>query len=199
MKDPGQALDRFVADSHRIQSRFFSENREAILRLTGVIADRLRGGGKIMFFGNGGSAADAQHMASEFVGRFIPERPAIPAMSLATDTSILTSLGNDYSFDHIFARQVEAHGRGGDVAVGISTSGRSANVLRGLDAARRAGMYTVGFTGQSGGELNGRVDILFCVPSEVTPRIQETHILLGHSLCELVDRAMFPDAYANRG
>ena len=195
MMDPGQALDRFVADSHQTQARFFTENRESILKLSGTIAERLREGGKILLFGNGGSAADAQHMAAEFVGRFIPDRPALPAMSLSTDTSILTALGNDYGYDQIFSRQIEAHGRSGDVAIGISTSGNSANILAGIGAARHAGLYTVGFTGEGGGKMTGQVDVLFSVPSTITPRIQETHILLGHSLCELIDRNLFPDAY----
>jgi D-sedoheptulose 7-phosphate isomerase len=195
MMDPGQALDKFVADSHQTQARFFTQNQESIIKLSGTVAGRLREGGKILFFGNGGSAADAQHMAAEFVGRFIPDRPALPAMSLSTDTSILTALGNDYGYDQIFARQIEAHGRSGDVAFGISTSGNSANVLAGIGAARQAGLYTVGFTGEGGGKMTGQVDVLFSVPSRITPRIQETHILLGHSLCELIDRNLFPDAY----
>jgi D-sedoheptulose 7-phosphate isomerase len=195
MKDPGHALDQFVADSHQTQTRFFSDNRDSILELAETIASRVEKGSKILFFGNGGSAADAQHLAAEFVGRFIPDRPALPAMSLSTDTSILTALGNDYGYDQVFARQIEAHGRPGDVAVGISTSGNSANVLNGIVAAGKADMYTVGFTGAGGGQIEGQVDVLFAVPSKVTPRIQETHILLGHSLCELIDRRLFPNAY----
>ena len=195
MKDPGEALDRFVADSHRVQRRFFDENRGAILELARTLASRLGDGRKILFLGNGGSAADAQHLAAEFVGRFAPDRPALPAMSLSADTSVLTALGNDYGYGRVFERQVEAHGREGDVAIGISTSGDSDNVRRGLDAARARGLYTVGLTGETGGRMTGRVDVLFRVPSRTTPRIQETHILLGHSLCELVDRALFPDAW----
>ena len=195
MKDAGQALDRFVADTHRVQSRFFENNRELILNVADVIAGRLRGGGKILFFGNGGSAADAQHMAAEFVGRFIPDRPALPALSLATDTSVLTALGNDYGYDQIFSRQIEALGKPEDTAVAISTSGNSPNVLAGLDAARAAGLYTLGLTGETGGKMLDRVDVLFRVPSKITPRVQEAHILLGHTLCELIDRSLFPDAY----
>lgn len=196
MKDPGEALDRFIADSHRVQRRFFDENRDAILDVARTIAARLVDGGKVLFFGNGGSAADAQHLAAEFVGRFAADRPALPALSLSADTSVLTALGNDLGFARVFERQVEAHGREGDVAIGISTSGDSDNVRRGLDAARARGLYTVGLTGETGGRMSGRVDVLFRVPSRTTPRIQETHILLGHSLCELVDRALFPDAWA---
>lgn len=195
MNDPGQALDRLVADSRRTQERFFADNRETILNLANAIAARMRQGGKVLFFGNGGSAAAAQHMAAEFVGRFIPDRPALPAMSLSTDTSVLTALGNDYGYEQIFTRQVEAHGQKGDIAVGISTSGNSENVLRGLQAARNAGLYTVGFAGESGSRMKDIVEVLLCVSSRVTPRIQETHTLLGHALCELVDRTLFPDAY----
>ncbi len=195
MKDASQALDRFVTDSHDVQSKFFEENRTEIVKVADLIAERLRDGGKILFFGNGGSAADAQHMAAEFVGRFIPDRPALPALSLATDTSVLTALGNDYGYDRVFARQIEALGNDGDTAVAISTSGNSPNVMEGIDAARARGLYTLGFTGESGGKMSGRVDALFRVPSRITPRIQEAHILLGHVLCELVDRSLFPEAY----
>jgi len=195
MMDPGQALDQFVSDSRQTQARFFTDNRESILELSGILAGPLRDGGKILFFGNGGSAADAQHMAAEFVGRFIPDRPALLAMSLSTGTSILTALGNDYGCDQIFARQIEAHGRSGDVAIGSSTSGNSANVLAGIETARKAGLFTVGFTDAGGGRMRDQVDVLFSVPSTVTPRVQETHLLLGHSLCELIDRNLFPDAY----
>lgn len=198
MTDPGQTLDQFVADSQRTQSEFFARYRSDVVDVAEEIARRVGAGGKVLFFGNGGSAADAQHMAAEFVGRFIPDRRALPAMSLATDTSILTALGNDYGYEMVFARQVEAYGQESDVAVGISTSGNSPNVVAGLDAARQAGLYTIGFTGETGGKLVGRVDALFRVPSTMTPRIQETHILLGHCLCELVDRRLFPDAYAAR-
>jgi D-sedoheptulose 7-phosphate isomerase len=146
-------------------------------------------------FGNGGSAADAQHIAAEFVGRFIPDRVPLPALSLATDTSALTALGNDYGYNTVFSRQVEALGNAGDVAIGISTSGNSPNVLEAVDAARKKGLFTIGFTGSDGGKMKGRTDVLFCVPTRMTPRIQETHITLGHVLCELIDRELFPDAY----
>ena len=195
MKDPGQALDQFVTEAHRIQSRFFRESRSAILALVELMAERVHKGQKVLLFGNGGSAADAQHIAAEFVGRFIPDRPALPALSLSTDTSVLTAVGNDYGYEKIFARQIEALGRAGDVAVGISTSGRSASVLQGLDAGRKAGLYTVGLTGESGGHMLDRADVVFRVPSGLTPRVQETHLLLGHVLCELIDRRLFPESY----
>jgi D-sedoheptulose 7-phosphate isomerase len=177
------------------QARFFATQRSAILEAAGTMAAAFRKGRKILLFGNGGSAADAQHIAAEFVGRFIPERPALPALSLASDPSVVTALGNDYGFEAVFSRQVEAHGRAGDVAIGISTSGNSPNVLRGLEAARAAGLITVGFTGKGGGRMPDLADTVFIVESDRTPRIQETHILLGHSLCEIVDRMLHPDAY----
>jgi len=195
MKDPGQCLDAFIADARRVQALFFDENRERILEAAGTIAARLRDGGKVLLFGNGGSAADAQHIAAEFVGRFGPDRPAIPALSLAADPSVVTALGNDYGFVKVFARQIEAMGRAGDTAVAISTTGNSPNVLEGLETARTAGLYTVGFTGNSGGKMSDLADVVFRVPSTVTPRIQEAHIALGHFLAELIDRDLYPAAY----
>ncbi len=194
-REPGDILDGFVAECHRVQVQFFSQYRPLILEVAHKLARLLDSGGKILFFGNGGSAADAQHMAAELVGRFVSERKALPAMSLSTDTSVLTSLGNDYGFDRIFSRQIEAHGRAGDAVVAISTSGNSANVVEGVRTAKQAGLYTVGWTGATGGRLRDMVDAAFRVPSTETPRIQETHILLGHSLCELIDRQLFPGAY----
>jgi D-sedoheptulose 7-phosphate isomerase len=129
------------------------------------------------------------------VGRFGPDRSALPAISLATDTSILTAVGNDYGYDKVFARQIEALGQSGDTAIGISTSGNSPSVLAAIDVARSKGLFTVGFTGETGGKMKDRTEVLFRVPSRQTPRIQETHILLGHIICELVDRELFPEAY----
>ena len=197
MKTPEEALDQCVAESHRVQADFFGKYRDRVLEVAETVAASLKSGKKILFFGNGGSAADAQHMAAELVGRFMPDRPAVPAISLSTDTSVLTALGNDYGYDQIFARQLEAHGNAGDTAVAISTSGNSPNVLAGIEVARERGLYTIGFTGETGGKMVGRVEVLFQVPCRTTPRIQETHILLGHVLCELIDRQMFPDAYSN--
>ncbi len=195
MNDAERMLDGFIAESHRVQASFFKTYGREVVDVAAVIAAGLREGKKILLFGNGGSAADAQHIAAEFVGRFIPDRPALPALSLATDTSVLTALANDYGYENVFARQIEALGRAGDTAIAISTSGNSPNVLAGIDAARKGGLYTIGFTGESGGKVADRVEVLFPVPSGVTPRIQETHILLGHVLTELVDRQLFPDAY----
>ena|SRR6516165_4061121 len=195
MKHASKLIDEFVAESLRVKADFFEENKERIAQTAEVIAHGLRNGRKMLFFGNGGSAADSQHLAAEMVGRFGPDRSALAAIALSSDTSILTSVGNDYGYERVFARQIEALGQAGDIAIGISTSGNSPSVLGALDVARSKGLYTVGFTGESGGKMNGRAETLFRVPSRQTPRIQETHILLGHILCELVDRELFPEAY----
>jgi D-sedoheptulose 7-phosphate isomerase len=158
------------------------------------MAEVLQRGGKLLFFGNGGSAADAQHLASEFVNRFLRDRRALAAVALTTDTSALTSIGNDLGFDQVFSRQVEALAQPGDLVVAISTSGNSSNVLRGVEAARHLGCATVGMTGGTGGLLAKAVDEAFVVPSAETPRIQETHITLGHALCALVDEILSPAA-----
>ncbi len=152
----------------------------------------LRAGGKVLFAGNGGSAADAQHWAGELVSRFYYDRPGLPAIALTTDTSILTAIGNDYGYDYTFARQVEALGRPGDVVVLISTSGNSANVVRAAEAARERGMTVIGFTGQGGGKLAALCDTCFRIPSDETPRIQEGHEFIGHMLCALIEGEMFP-------
>jgi len=160
---------------------------ETISVVAGALAEALRHGRKAFFFGNGGSAADAQHLAAELVGRFERERRALPAIALTTDTSILTAISNDYSYESVFARQLEGLGSPGDVAVGISTSGKSRNVLSALRIARTMRLVTVGMTGLNGGELAGTVDYCICVPSERTTRIQEAHILIGHIMCEIIE------------
>jgi len=195
MKNSKSLIEHFVSESIRVKSEFFRTNADLVAETAHRVATALQNGRKVLIFGNGGSAADAQHIAAEFVGRFIPDRIALPAISLSTDTSALTALGNDYGYDKVFSRQVEALGNQGDVAIGISTSGNSPNVLAALDVARQRGLLTIGFAGQDGGKMNGRADVLFRVPTRMTPRIQETHITLGHVLCELIDREMFPDAY----
>ena len=154
----------------------------------------LRGGSKVLIFGNGGSAADAQHLAAEFVNRFQIERPPLAAVALTTDTSLLTSIGNDYHFNDIFSKQVEALGRQGDIAWGISTSGNSANVIQAIKAARQIGMSTIGMTGRAG-ELADCADLVFAAASDITARIQESHITVGHILCDLVDRTLYPDEF----
>ena len=195
MKDAAQLIDQFVGESIRVKGKFFEENKETIARTAETISHGLRTGHKILFFGNGGSAADAQHLAAELVGRFGPDRSPLAALSLSTDTSILTAVGNDYGYENIFSRQIAALGQAGDTAIAISTSGNSPSVLEGIDMARTKGLFTVGFTGETGGKMKDRCEVLFRVPSRQTPRIQETHILLGHILCELVDRQLFPEIY----
>jgi D-sedoheptulose 7-phosphate isomerase len=152
----------------------------------------LRAGRKLMFAGNGGSAADAQHWAGELVSRFYYDRPGLSAIALTTDTSVLTAIGNDYGYDYTFARQIEALGVEGDVFVAISTSGNSPNILRAAQAARQRGIKVIGFTGQGGGKLAELCEICFCVPSTETPRIQEGHEFLGHLLCSLIEAQMHP-------
>ncbi len=181
-----------AADSVALKTRFFAESARLLLDVGTVLATCLRSGGKILSFGNGGSAADAQHLAAELVGRYLRNRAAWPALALTTDPSILTAVGNDLGFEAIFARQVEAHGRRGDVAVAISTSGQSPNVLAGLRAARDRGLVTIGLTGRGGGAVASLVDHLIDVPHAHTPRIQEVHAMVVHVLCEIVEDALAP-------
>jgi D-sedoheptulose 7-phosphate isomerase len=195
MQDSKTLIDYLAAESVRVKTRFFQEQRDQIVAAADRIVDAFRAGRKVLVFGNGGSAADAQHIAAEFVGRFIPDRRPLAAIALSCDTSILTACANDYGYASVFARQILALGNPGDVALGISTSGNSPNVLEAFNAARSKELLTIGFTGGTGGAMAERCDVTFCVPSKVTPRIQETHITLGHILCELVDRALFPDAW----
>lgn len=175
--------------------------KQQLLKHTGICAEvaeriirAIRSGKKLLLFGNGGSAADAQHIAAELVGRYYLDRPALPAQALTANTSTLTAIGNDYAYDQIFSRQIEAFGQAGDVAIGISTSGNSRNVVEALRVAKRKDMVTVGLTGESGGQLKADVDYCICVPSRDTPRIQEAHILVGHILSELVEQAIFGDS-----
>jgi D-sedoheptulose 7-phosphate isomerase len=195
MNNARDLIESLVAESLRIKSEFFRTNAALIEQTARQMAKAIKTGGKLLLFGNGGSAADAQHIAAEFVGRFMPDRLPLPALSLATDTSALTAISNDYGFGAVFARQIEALGKAGDIALGISTSGNSPNVLKALETARQKAMVTIGFTGQDGGQMKGHADVLFCVPSRIVPRIQETHITLGHLLCELIDRELFPETY----
>jgi D-sedoheptulose 7-phosphate isomerase len=148
-------------------------------------------GHKLLIAGNGGSAADAQHIAAEFVGQFNFDRPGLPALALTTDSSVMTSVSNDYGYDKVFRRQVEVHGAAGDVFLGISTSGNSANVLEAVQAAQSRGLVTIGLTGQAGGKLHDLCDYCICVPSNDTPRVQEAHMLIGHTLCAMAELAIF--------
>ena len=176
-------FDATIALHERVRDR----EHDDLLRVAAAIRAAHAAGGKVLIFGNGGSAADAQHMAAELVNRFQKERKALAALSLTTDTSILTSIGNDYTFDRVFDRQVEALGRPGDVALGITTSGNSANVVRGLEAARGCGMVTVALTGRDGGTAGKIADIHVNVPDDSTARVQEVHTTLIHVICELVE------------
>jgi len=186
------SADTLVEEALRECARLHEQAAIQAPAVVAAVADALQAAfsrdGKVLMFGNGGSALDAQHFAAELVGRFARERRALPAISLTTDTSILTSVANDYTYERVFARQVEALGRAGDVAVGISTSGASANVLAGLQAARSLGMKTVAFTGRDGGAMGAMVDVHVNVPHAVTARIQEVHRSLIHAVCELVER-----------
>lgn len=162
----------------------------AIERAAGLIIDSYRRGGKVLLFGNGGSAADAQHLAAELVGRFNLERQALPAIALTTNTSIMSALANDYGYDRVFARQVEALVKEGDVAVGISTSGNSPNVIEAIRCARERKAHTVGLSGCGGGKLAEAAELVITAPSHSTPRVQEAHIAIGHIICEIVERAL---------
>jgi D-sedoheptulose 7-phosphate isomerase len=191
-------LQEAVAESIRLKSQFMAERGEAVVAAARLLAEALRTGGKVMIFGNGGSAADAQHLAAEFVNRFQVERTPLAALALTTDTSILTSISNDYDFREVFAKQIMALGRPGDVALGISTSGSSANVVRALEVARAQGLKTLALTGRDGGPVAAQADLALIVPSAVTPRVQEVHITIGHLLCDLVDYLLFPEKFAER-
>lgn len=186
-------------ESAALTLSFGRENATRIAAMARRMADVLRRGGKILFCGNGGSAADAQHLAAEFVNRFQRDRRALAALALTTDTSVLTSIGNDSGFDRIFSRQVEALARRGDLLVAISTSGNSPNVLRAVEAARDLGVETVGLCGGSGGALAAAADEVFVVPSEATPRIQETHMAVGHAWCALTEDLLAGNSAAADG
>ncbi len=177
-------------ESADVKRRFVAEYADHIVLVAQLLIRAIQEGHKVLLFGNGGSSTDASHIAAEFVGRYHRDRSPYPAIALATDMAAVTCIGNDYGYDEIFSRQVRAHGRKGDVAIAISTSGNSPNVLRGAEAARECGLVTVGWTGGKGGKLAGLVDHAFIVPSTVTARIQESHITLGHVLCELIDAGL---------
>ncbi len=185
-----ESIRSAVAESLELKRTFFASNEDRIALLAKAVCTALEKGNKILLYGNGGSAADAQHIAAELVGRFDRERRPLAAMALTTDTSILTCLGNDYGYDHVFARQVRALGRLGDVAIGISTSGNSPNVLLATTAAREMGLVTVGLTGKNGGKLGSMVEHHINVPHLSTARVQEVHIMIGHIVCSLVDTHM---------
>jgi len=181
-------------DSAEVKRRFARDHADRIVEVARLIGRAFKEGHKILLFGNGGSSTDASHIAAEFVGRYHRDRAPLPAIALGTDMATLTCIANDYDYAEIFARQVRAHGQKGDIAIAISTSGNSPNVLRGVEAAREIGLTTVGWTGGKGGKLASLVDHCFIVPSTVTARIQESHITLGHVLCELIEEDVFAKA-----
>lgn len=183
-------LSSNIQKSIEVHHRLEDECMPALTLAADALIEAYRTGHKALFFGNGGSAADAQHLAAEFVGRYLKEREPLPALALNANSSAVTAIGNDYGYDQVFARQLKALAGRGDVAVGISTSGNSASVIEALVCARQLGLFTIGLTGASGGKMRGLVDALIAVPSNETPRIQECHILSGHALCDAVEQAI---------
>jgi D-sedoheptulose 7-phosphate isomerase len=186
-----ELLRQQVEESCKVKRSFSAELLNAILSLAQKTAQAYKARNKVVLMGNGGSAADAQHIAAEFVGRFRLKRKALAAIALTTDSSILTAVSNDFGFEECFARQVQALAVAGDIVIAITTSGRSANILRAVESARAVGCYTAAFTGRTGGDLASKIDSLLAVPSEETQRIQEAHSLIGHMYCDLVERELF--------
>ncbi|MFO7737087.1 MAG: D-sedoheptulose 7-phosphate isomerase [Desulfatiglandaceae bacterium] len=190
-------VEKILADSLKVKEAFIRENTSNLVNLAERIADAFTSDHKLLLCGNGGSASDAQHIAAEFVNRYLLERPPLPALALTTDSSIITSVGNDYSFDDIFSKQVKALGMEGDVLLALSTSGNSKNLLSAVRNAHSQGIYTAGFLGGDGGELSKLVDLALVAKSQITPRIQEAHILAGHIVCHLVDYILFERHLSN--
>ena len=178
-------------ESIAVKQKFVNENIEIIIEVSRLLADTFNKGGKLLLFGNGGSASDASHIAAEFVNRFKKERPAFPALALNTDMAVLTSIANDYDYVNIFERQLKALAQEGDVIVAISTSGNSPNVIKAVEYAKRRKLKTISMTGAKGDKLASKTDYVFAVPSSNTPRVQETHITLGHVLCQMVEEILF--------
>jgi len=189
-----ERIRKTARESIETKQSFFDANSELVANAAELMIDSIKSGGKVLVFGNGGSAADAQHIAAELVNKLTFDRPPIAAVALTTDTSILTSVGNDSTFDDLFARQVRALGRRGDVSLAISTSGNSPNVLRAVEASRELGIKTLALAGRDGGKLADAVDVALIVRADSTQRIQETHITIGHILCEIVESALFPES-----
>ncbi len=183
------SIEASIAVKERLLSSV--EVVSSVAKVSEILVEALEQGNKVLLFGNGGSAADAQHIAAEFVGRFAFDRPPLPALALSVNTSCITAIGNDYGFDQVFSRQIEALAHPGDVAIGISTSGNSPNVVSALSVSRHKGLHTIALTGCTGGKLKDEVDYCICVPSNDTPRIQECHILIGHIISELVEQTIF--------
>ena len=193
MADLTAHIQQQIRDSLTVKQELLQD--ENLLQMIATVALKItetyRNGGRVFLAGNGGSAADAQHLAAELVNQFYFKRPALAAMALTTDTSVLTAISNDNSYEAVFARQLEAHGAAGDVFIGISTSGNSANVVRAMETCHRQGLYAVGLTGKNGGKVAAGSDVCLQVPSVSTPRIQEAHILIGHIICGLVEEQLF--------
>jgi len=192
-------IEEEVSESLRVKQAMLHECTAALETICAAVAERFGQGGKLLLFGNGGSAADAQHIAAEFVGRYMCERAAIPAMALTVNSSTVTAVANDFGYTEVFARQVAAFGKKNDAVIGISTSGNSPSVLGGIAAARERGILTIGFTGGNGGQLRGTVDLCLAVPSTATPRIQECHILAGHIVSGYCERVLVEQAAKSVG
>lgn len=189
MKDQ---ITQIFRNSVKAKRDFLEKNCSSLVAAIEVIIHAFRAGGKVLLFGNGGSAADAQHLAAEFVNRYRLDRPALPAIALTTDSSTITSIANDVNFDQVFVKQIWALGKTGDIAIAISTSGNSVNVLRAVECSRQMGLRTIGLTGGDGGELGSLVDHSLCVSGTTnTARIQEAHILIGHAMCEIVEETLY--------
>jgi D-sedoheptulose 7-phosphate isomerase len=191
MKNKNKLLSDYLEKSIQTKKELLETRIPEISRVAEVILNACRKGNTIFWFGNGGSAADAQHLACELVSRFFLERKALSSIALTTNTSELTAIANDYNFDNIFTRQIEALVKPGDVVIGITTSGNSPNIILGIQKARNLGAITVAFTGSTGGQIRGQADYLITVPSDVTPHIQECHIMIGHVICYIVEKELF--------
>jgi D-sedoheptulose 7-phosphate isomerase len=192
LRDFEEKIRAIAAESIDVKRRFFEQSSQDLARAARMIIESMRGGGKLMIFGNGGSAADAQHIAAELAFKMGREREALPALALTTDTSLLTAISNDRSFDFVFARQIQAIGREGDIALAISTSGNSPNVIEAVKQARAMGVKTIGLLGACGGRVSSSIDLALIVPHNETPRIQEVHIAAGHIICQLIEDELCP-------
>ena len=188
-----ESIVKAFNESIRVKQAFLRDNLEALTQAIDALVAAFKRGNKLLLFGNGGSAADAQHIAAEFTNRFLIERPPLPAIALTTDSSALTAIANDYDYAQVFAKQVQALGKPEDIAIAISTSGNSPNVLAAIEACKKLNISTIGLTGGSGGKMIGKVDYMLRVgEGKNSPRIQETHILVGHVICDIVDQKLFP-------
>ena len=188
-----ERINNILREHINIVSSFFKKEKNNIEDTVYKISQKIKEGGKIIFMGNGGSASDSLHIATELIGKFYFERPPIASIALSSNPSILTEIGNDFSFDYVFSRQIEALAHPHDIIIGISTSGNSKNIIEGLKKAREIECLTIGFSGKTGGEMKNYSDICFCVPTEDTPRVQEVHIMLGHIICELLEKKLYGD------